>query len=265
MPDHPRHGAANETCPWSGKPVRPDGLTLYRGRVVGFCNPGCRDKFDAATARFDAALDQETGPTLLALAGVRSAPPSLEDAVLVVLDAQGEYRLGTLPLDGVDAALGRIAALLARARELGAPVLHVAHRGRPGGPFDRAGPGGAILDEAAPAPGEPVVEKGLPNAFAETDLRERVAAMGRGHLVLAGFMTHMCVAATARAALDSGLRATVAADATATRALPDPLGGAAVTAVEVQRATLAALADRIAAVVPVAAFGDGGGAPGYGR
>ena len=87
MLDRPRHGAANETCPWSGKPVRPDGLTLYRGRVVGFCNPGCRDKFDAATTRFDAALDREAGPTLLALAGARPVAPGLEDAVLVVVDA----------------------------------------------------------------------------------------------------------------------------------------------------------------------------------
>ncbi len=46
----------NETCPWSGKPVSPDSLTLYRGKVVGFCNPGCRDKFEAATALFDKAL-----------------------------------------------------------------------------------------------------------------------------------------------------------------------------------------------------------------
>lgn len=46
----------NQTCPWSGKPVAPDSLTRYRGRVVGFCNPGCRDKFEAAVAQFDAAI-----------------------------------------------------------------------------------------------------------------------------------------------------------------------------------------------------------------
>jgi hypothetical protein len=48
--------AVNETCPWSGKPISADSLTLYRGFVVGFCNPGCRDKFDAATRHFEAAL-----------------------------------------------------------------------------------------------------------------------------------------------------------------------------------------------------------------
>ena len=48
--------AVNETCPWSGKPISADALTLYRGFVVGFCNVGCRDKFLAATSHFDAAI-----------------------------------------------------------------------------------------------------------------------------------------------------------------------------------------------------------------
>ena len=47
----------NEVCPWSGKPVSPDSLTHYRGQVVGFCNTGCRDKFDAAARTFDAAIE----------------------------------------------------------------------------------------------------------------------------------------------------------------------------------------------------------------
>jgi YHS domain-containing protein len=32
-------------------------LTLYQGKVVGFCNPGCRDKFEKATAMFDTAIE----------------------------------------------------------------------------------------------------------------------------------------------------------------------------------------------------------------
>ena len=47
----------NQSCPWSGKPVSPDSLTLYRGHVVGFCNTGCRDKFEAATRAFDARME----------------------------------------------------------------------------------------------------------------------------------------------------------------------------------------------------------------
>lgn len=48
--------AVNETCPWSGEPIRADALTLYQGAVVGFCNAGCRDKFAAAVQHFEAAL-----------------------------------------------------------------------------------------------------------------------------------------------------------------------------------------------------------------
>ena len=45
----------NETCPWSGRPVQADSLTMYGGRVVGFCNTGCRDKFESAVRHFEAA------------------------------------------------------------------------------------------------------------------------------------------------------------------------------------------------------------------
>jgi len=53
----------NPTCPFSGKPVAADSLTVYRGHTVGFCNPGCRDKFAAdhdafpdAQALFDSQI-----------------------------------------------------------------------------------------------------------------------------------------------------------------------------------------------------------------
>jgi YHS domain-containing protein len=49
----------NATCPWSGKPVSADSLTLYKGKVVGFCNPGCREKFESATRAFDEAIESK--------------------------------------------------------------------------------------------------------------------------------------------------------------------------------------------------------------
>ena len=57
--------AVNETCPWSGQPIAADSLTLSRGAVVGFCNPGCRDKFKAAIDHFEASLAREDEPLLL--------------------------------------------------------------------------------------------------------------------------------------------------------------------------------------------------------
>ncbi|MCQ4159610.1 isochorismatase family protein [Roseomonas sp. GC11] len=246
MPETP----INATCPWSGKPTTPDSVTLWQGWPVGFCNPGCRDKFAAAQAHFTAALPQ---PRRLRPA----APPAalaaaLAEAALVVIDAQGEYGpAGALPLEGLDSALAALARLLEAARAAGAPVLHVAHRGAPGGLFDRAAPGGAFLPVASPAPGEAVVEKTLPDAFAGTPLAEALAATGRRAVLLAGFMTHNCIAATAHAALSRGLAVSIAADATATRALPGAAGAPAISAAALQAATLAGLADRVALVAPV--------------
>ena len=55
--------AVNESCPWSGKPVSPDSLTLYKGAVVGFCNIGCRDKFEKAVRHFEDALKTRRAET----------------------------------------------------------------------------------------------------------------------------------------------------------------------------------------------------------
>ncbi len=57
MPDLNLTDCVNQVCPWSGEPVSGDSLTLYKGEVVGFCNPGCRDKFAVATALFDGAIE----------------------------------------------------------------------------------------------------------------------------------------------------------------------------------------------------------------
>ncbi len=45
----------NQTFPWSGKPVQPDSLTGYDCHVVGFCNTGCREKFETAVRHFEEA------------------------------------------------------------------------------------------------------------------------------------------------------------------------------------------------------------------
>ena len=107
---------------------------------------------------------------------------------------------------------------------------------------------GAVIPELAPRSGEPVIRKDYPSSFAGTDLAQAIRATGRHRVVVTGFMTHMCVSTTVRAALDHGFDCTVVAAATATRDLPDPLGGV-VPAAAVQRAALAELADRFALVV----------------
>ena len=188
--------------------------------------------------------------TLLEIAGATATPARLGNAAVVVIDAQQEYVDGRLALPDIAPALDEIGHLLARARASMVPIIHIVHHGNPGGLFDPESPAAEIASPATPAPGEPVVGKRLPNAFASTDLAARLAALKRPEIVLVGFMTHMCVEATARAAIDNGLKATVVASATATRDLPDPLTGQVVAAAEVQRNALAALADRFATIVP---------------
>ena len=192
--------------------------------------------------------------TLLQLAGADLSPPPLANSVLLIIDAQGEYRTGRLPLEGIEPSLTALSGLLDRARAAGAAVVHVAHKGRAGGLFDRDAAGGAILTEVAPKCSESVVEKPLPNAFAGTDLASRLEAIGRKNLIVAGYQTHMCVSSTARAALDLGYRVTVPHDACATRALPDPTAGTAISGAEIHRHALAELADRFAIVLPAAAL-----------
>ena len=188
--------------------------------------------------------------TLLQMAGASPSPAPLSQAAVIVIDAQNEYVDGRLALPGVGESLEAIARLLTRARGTEAPVIHVRHIGRPGGAFDPEGRSGAFAPQAMPEPGEIIVGKGLPNAFAGTDLMEALTAINRKQLVVAGFMTHMCVSSTVRAALDHGFASTIVAAASGTRDLPAATGDGVMPAAQLHAASLAALADRFAVIVP---------------
>ncbi len=187
--------------------------------------------------------------TLLEMAGANPDPAPWTETVLVLIDCQNEYVDGPLQLTGVLPALEEGARALAAARTAGAPVVHIRHQGKAGGAFDWDQPRGAICDAVAPSDGEAVIAKSLPNSFADTALDAVLKETGRPHITVGGFMTHMCVSASVRSGLDHGYGATVIANACATRDLPDGLAGV-ITADELHRAELAALADRFCVVVP---------------
>lgn len=189
--------------------------------------------------------------TLFQLTGRSHAPATLGNATLLIIDAQEEYRSGVLQLPDLDTALAEIAKLLAAARNSGASIVHVNHLGIPGGLLDPSGPRGRPLPEAAPLPGEILVEKRLPNAFAGTDLHEQLQAQGHLDLIVCGFMTHSSISTTVRAAKDYGYRCTLVDAACATRDLPTP-DGQVISAAEVHRVEMIALADNFAALVPQA-------------
>ena len=190
-----------------------------------------------------------THPTLRELASLPSAPAALAESTLVLIDCQNTYTRGVMELDDVAAALEEAAVLLDRARSAGIPIIHVQHSDGSGSLYDIEGESGTIVAQVAPRDGEPVVVKQYPNSFVLTDLDERLNALGATNLVLAGFMTHMCVNSTARGAFNLGYAPTVVAAATATRSLPG-VTGEPVPSEVMQSASLAAMADLFAVVVP---------------
>ncbi|MFF8830942.1 cysteine hydrolase family protein [Streptomyces sp. NPDC015131] len=185
--------------------------------------------------------------TLRELNGFDRTPASLGTATLVLVDYQNTYTRGVMELSGWQAALDAASALLGRARAAGAPVIHVINDGGEGTPYDIRAEIGRIHPLVAPAGGEPVVVKTVPDAFVGTDLGDRVDATGRKDVVVAGFMTHMCVAATAAGAFLRGNRVTVVADACATRPLETSVAG--VTAEQLHHGALATVQDLYGEVV----------------
>lgn len=186
--------------------------------------------------------------TLRDLMGLNDRPSPLRDATLIMIDCQNTYRHGVMRLEGVEAALKDAARLLTRARGVGIPVVHIMHDAGEGSPYDVRAEIGQISGEVAPAAGEPVIVKNYPNSFVGTELDALLREAPGRDLILAGFMTHMCVSSTARGAFNLGYRPVVVASATATRELPGD-DGAPVLARTVQAASLAEIGDLFAVVV----------------
>jgi nicotinamidase-related amidase len=186
--------------------------------------------------------------TLRTLMQLPKVPAKLAESALIMIDCQNTYTTGIMQLQGVEAALTQCQVLLAKARRAGIPIIHIQHDAGPGSPYDVNAQIGKIADIVAPTGNELVITKQYPSSFEKTDLDAALKRAGAKNLVLAGFMTHMCINSTARAAFNHGYAPTVVAGATATRNLPNPLGGE-VLAVDVHRGALAAIADLFAIVI----------------
>jgi nicotinamidase-related amidase len=94
-----------------------------------------------------------------------------------------------------------IARLLRFWRGNSLPVWHIRHDSTwPGSAYRPGQPGNDFKPEAEPLPGEPVIAKNTPCAFAGTDLEHRLRAAGIASLVVAGVITNNSVEATVRMA-----------------------------------------------------------------
>ncbi len=168
---------------------------------------------------------------------------------LLVIDVQNEYVTGGLPIahPPVDGALERIGAAIDAANAAEVPVVLVRHTepDPSGGLFVRGTPAWELHADVASRPHAAVVDKTLPGSFTGTDLESLLAERGVDHVVVVGWMTHMCVDTTTRQAAHLGLGVTVLDDATGTIDVSDSLPAALVHRVE-----LGVLGDGFATVVP---------------
>ncbi|WP_122771456.1 isochorismatase family protein, partial [Pseudomonas viridiflava] len=98
--------------------------------------------------------------------------------------------------------------------------------------------GAEIQPDVAPQGNEPVVVKKHINAFRETDLKQQLEAADVQEIVVIGAMSHMCIDAVVRAAVDMGYPVTVLHDACATLDLK--FGGVNVPAAHAHATMMAA-------------------------
>jgi len=141
---------------------------------------------------------------------------------LLIIDIQNDYFPGGKgELENPLEAARKAYQLLQCFREHKQPTVHIQHvSNRPGATIFLPGSEGThIHDAVAHFEGEPLVQKHYPNAFRETDLLDLLKGWGIDRVIVCGMMTHMCVDATARAAVDLGFQLVVASDACATKAL----------------------------------------------
>lgn len=174
----------------------------------------------------------------------------MSQRALIIVDLQNDYFAGgAFPLDGIDAAAANAAQVLAASRRNGDMIIHIQHQTlSPEAGFFLPGTKGVEINAAVrPAEGETVVVKNYPNAFRATALKEILDGAGIEEVVIVGAMSHMCIAATGRAAADFGYRTTVIHDACATRALE--FEGVVTPSAQVHAANMAALAFGYAEVI----------------
>lgn len=158
-------------------------------------------------------------PTIRAMLGVTPVDHlDPKRTALVVIDFQNEYFTGRMPIPDGKQALANTQKLIAMADRAGMPVFQIQHIAPAGAAvFASDGPTVAFAPGAAPRTGDTVLQKTSVSVFASTDLDNRLKAQGIDTLLIAGLMTHACVAGAARDAVPLGYRVVVASDATATR------------------------------------------------
>ncbi|GAB3039438.1 isochorismatase [Nocardioides flavus (ex Wang et al. 2016)] len=163
----------------------------------------------------------------------------------MVVDVQRGLVEGGAAVSGAAAFTARIDEFLGRARAAGVPVVHLQDDGSAPGALVRRGSEGWELALGV-ADGEAVLPKAEDDGFRDTDLHQTLQSWGADRLVVVGIQSEMCVAATARGALDRGYAVVLPREGHTTYDIPaDEAGGAAVPAALVARVAEWSLGDTV--------------------
>ena len=126
---------------------------------------------------------------------------------VVVIDMQTAVVEQAHDRDGV---VGRISAVVEKARGAGVPVVWVQHSDDE---LVRGSEGWQIVPELAPADGEHVVHKSFGDSFEGTNLEDVLSRLGAARLVVTGAQTDFCVRSTLHGAVARGYDALLVSDA----------------------------------------------------
>lgn len=162
---------------------------------------------------------------------------------LIVVDIQNDYfPNGNMELSNPEKAATNAAKVLEWFRQNHKDnIFHVQHiAGDPAIGFFLPGTVGAEIHETVqPLETESIITKHFPNSFLKTELESKLRESGVTKVVVLGMMTHMCIDATVRAAVDLGFETTLIEDACATLELS--YNGKVVPAEQVHHAFVGAL------------------------
>ncbi|MBD7968626.1 cysteine hydrolase family protein [Paenibacillus gallinarum] len=142
---------------------------------------------------------------------------------LIIVDIQNDYfPNGNMELSNPEKAAANAAKILEWFRQNNKDhIFHVQHvASDPAmGFFVKDTEGVKIHESVQPSEHESIIIKHFPNSFLNTDLEQQLKEKGITKLVVVGMMTHMCIDATVRAAVDLGYETTLIEDACATKEL----------------------------------------------
>ncbi|ASV67042.1 cysteine hydrolase family protein [Cytobacillus kochii] len=142
---------------------------------------------------------------------------------LIIVDIQNDYfPNGKMELSNPVKAASNAAKVLKWFRQNNKDnIFHVQHiASNPGLGFFLPNTEGVQLNETVlPLEHESIIIKHAPNSFFKTELERKLREKRVTKLVIVGMMTHMCIDATVRGAVELGFETTLIEDACATRGL----------------------------------------------